>query len=1002
MPTSCSVIGCKSRANAGPKKQFFRFPQKRPKVLQQWLMVLDRLDWTPKPSSKICSDHFAPEDFIFRPNVSIPRLKPEAVPSIFPDPSSAQDEAVLDEIENTEDNQNKSFEDNDTDDSERKEIQNSKSSPVTESLDIQNQENLNKNAVKEEIKRATDDDIYPKRPRRTSKINVKMKDFILLDDFRKLHKPDVTKNKSLEKGQGVSAKLKSPEISKASGGLRTIEKTDTASKPVSTKEVNASKVDAAKELLSILEDSEDESSEPLKNKNELLNNGDSQVSSSLSSSPDNRSPSVGKAKPIKKFKSAFKSPKKIYHSGLNIIEISGRVKSASYPITSDVDSKTLKQKSKSLGSLALFSGNNAFTKIKGSDTGEHFSFLINDEKSIIAANANEASFRSYKPNLKIPMRMRTKRPSTDLAKTYFPIRCGENFFYFSYADLNPIVDLSKNNILIESSGNEEEVSVSANKSKPHLKRKLDSGNKYVDNSKTDEEPEEDSSQASEDETISHSVNENDDEASFDEASESNETNKLSNSKENSINLANDPGGSVSDLGNSSDNVQPDDNTAKLENEDILPSPAKKRKKRFKTVAEIVVRTDNTKPGEVPNVSIDKINKIVDLKASKSPVKNLRRNARSVNESTNSVDFNDNLSHITLSTDIEPTEEELSRLATRITDTVKQMKLLDRIKGNDTKLTVLITTLPPVQEKEILIIKKKNVETDFVQSRELQVVISSNKANESSLHGNIVVTNPIGGYTILPAVMNNIASKPSNGSEECENNSQDQEHPTIVCFQDKSGNIEASQVNPVLGEDTASLETPNDTVAESEENDKNSGEAIIHDHPYISPSVKYLLTTNPNVSINLAEVQQPKEPPSTKKLSENEIIFRNKVSKKLRTMKENIQKKNDAIIKLKDKIKYLERSLKEVKRNRKNPLKAMKKESASLLKNDLFYGVEQLVDTSDFSNTMDYSLNNIGLPIGLDENGEESDDDGERECASPITYLCEPAIEVPGKDRETVN
>lgn len=970
-------------------------------------MVLDRLDWTPKPSSKICSDHFAPEDFLCRPNASIPRLKPEAVPSIFPDPNSTQEEAVLDEIKNTE--VNESFEDNEITNSESKEIENSKPSVVTESFDIQNQENMNKNSMKDNIKKAGDDGIYSKRPRRTSKINVKMKDFILLDDFRRLNKPELPKNKSLEKGEQVSVKLKSPEVSKASGDLRLNDKTDDISKPVTTKEVDASKVDAAKKLLSILEDSEDESTEPLKN-NEILNNG--QVSSSSSSSPESRSPSIEKAqlkkdshKPVKKFQSAFKSSKKINLSGANIVEITSRVKAASCPIILDGDSKTLKQKSKSLDSVALF---------KGSSTGEHLSFLINDEKSIEAANANEARFRSQKSNLKIPMRMRTKRPSTDLAKTYFPIRCGENFFYFSYADLNPIVDLSKNNVLIESHSKEEEeeVSVSPNRIKPHLKRKLDSlikelvnfGNSEVDES---EEQPEDSSQLSEDEWMSHSVHENDDdEASsieVDEAGESNETNietsKLPNSEENSTSLPNDQGESVSDFGNSSDNVQPDDNTAELENADWVPSPAKKRKKRFKTVAEIVVRTDNTKPGEMPNVSIDKINKIVDLKAAKSPVKNLRRSTRSANESSNSVDFNDNLSHITLSTDIEPSEEELSRLAERITDTVKRMKLLDRVKRNATKLTVLITTLPPVKEKEILIIKKKNVETNIVQSRELQVVISSNKANESSLHGNIVVTNPIG-YTIIPSV-NNVSSKPSNdvSSEEFENNSQDQEHPTIVCFQEKSGNIEAFEANRVFGENTASLETPNDTIVESEENENNSGEAIIHDHPYISPSVKYLLA-NPNVSINLAEVQ-PKEPSSKMKLSENEIVFRNKVSKKLRTLKENIQKKNDAITKLKDKIKYLERSLKEVKRNRKNPLKAIKKESASLLKNDIFYGVEQLVDTSDFSNTMDYSLNNIGLPLGLDENGEESDDDGERECASPITYLCEPAIEVP-KDREAVN
>ncbi|XP_014285381.1 putative leucine-rich repeat-containing protein DDB_G0290503 isoform X2 [Halyomorpha halys] len=1025
----CLAFQSISSITTGVKNLMCRFPQKRPKVLQQWLMVLDRLDWTPKPSSKICSDHFAPEDFLYRPNVSIPRLKPEAVPSIFPDPSTAQEETVIDEITVSKNNDIKNSKGN--------EIKISKVPPKIEGFDIQNQENVNENSMKQEIKQAGNDDIYPKRPRRISKINVKMKDFILLDDFRKLNKQEVPKTKLPEKDSAV--KLKSPEISKAFEDVRLIEKSDTPPKPITTREVDVSKVDAAKELLSILEDSDDESLVSLQNKNKLINNSESnndRISNSLSSSPENVSPLAGKVqprkdshKPFKKFQSASKSSKKLSHSGVNIAEIASRVKAANYParfpsgrpeLVQSLDSKTktLKQKSKSADSVALLDGENVLTpqyiiRAQGSDTAEHTGFLTNDEKS----NSTEFQLRSNKSDIKFPMRMRTKRPSTDLAKTYFPIRCGENFFYFSYADLNPMVDLSKDNILIKSSSKNvtKEVSSSPKKFKSHLKGKLKRQFEELENvednkiNEIEEQSEEDSSPPSEgDEAIAHSDNENNDEplTEVDEASESNETNivNTSNPKDESITPPTEQGESVSDLGNSSDNVQPDEYVPEFDNTESHPSPAKKRKKRFKTVAEIVVRTDNTKPGEAPNVSIDKINKIVDFKAAKSPYKNPRRSTRSTNEATNSVDFNDNLSHITVSNDVDSSEEELARIAERITDTVKRMKLLDRVKGNASKLTVLITALPPVKEKEILIIKKKNIETNIVQSRELQVVISSNKASESSLHGNIVVTNPIG-YTIIPTAKNNTSGKSlndvsSNNSEECESTSQDQEHPTIVCFQDKSGNKEATEMNPVPGENTESLETPNETIIESEDTENNSSEAIIHDHPYISPNVKYLLS-NPNVSINLAEVQ-PKEPPGKMKLSENEIIFRNKVSKKLRSLKDNIQKKNDAISKLKDKIKYLERNLKEVKRNRKNPLKTIKKESAALLKNDIFYGVEQLVDTSDFSNTMDYSLNNIELPLGLDENGEESDDDGERECASPITYLCEPAIEVPSKDRETGN
>uniref|UniRef100_A0A8D8WX84 THAP-type domain-containing protein n=1 Tax=Cacopsylla melanoneura TaxID=428564 RepID=A0A8D8WX84_9HEMI len=59
-----------------------RFP-KKPERLAAWVAVVNKKDWTPKSSSRICSAHFKEED-IDRTSLSVVRIREHAVPTIFP------------------------------------------------------------------------------------------------------------------------------------------------------------------------------------------------------------------------------------------------------------------------------------------------------------------------------------------------------------------------------------------------------------------------------------------------------------------------------------------------------------------------------------------------------------------------------------------------------------------------------------------------------------------------------------------------------------------------------------------------------------------------------------------------------------------------------------------------------------------------------------------------------------------------------------------------------
>ncbi|XP_073541495.1 uncharacterized protein [Phyllobates terribilis] len=83
MPMTCVAYGCNNHFVKGCGKQFFRFPMKDPNRLSKWVLAIRRKDWNPCASSRICSDHFTENDYMIRPGAMVPRLRLDAVPSIF-------------------------------------------------------------------------------------------------------------------------------------------------------------------------------------------------------------------------------------------------------------------------------------------------------------------------------------------------------------------------------------------------------------------------------------------------------------------------------------------------------------------------------------------------------------------------------------------------------------------------------------------------------------------------------------------------------------------------------------------------------------------------------------------------------------------------------------------------------------------------------------------------------------------------------------------------------
>ncbi|KAM5192743.1 uncharacterized protein ACMZJ9_010754 [Mantella aurantiaca] len=83
MPMTCVAYGCNNHFFRGCGKQFFRFPMKDPIRLFKWVTAIRRKNWKPSASSRICSDHFTDNDYMLRPGAMVPRLRLDAVPTIF-------------------------------------------------------------------------------------------------------------------------------------------------------------------------------------------------------------------------------------------------------------------------------------------------------------------------------------------------------------------------------------------------------------------------------------------------------------------------------------------------------------------------------------------------------------------------------------------------------------------------------------------------------------------------------------------------------------------------------------------------------------------------------------------------------------------------------------------------------------------------------------------------------------------------------------------------------
>ncbi|KAG7166699.1 THAP domain-containing protein 2-like 1 [Homarus americanus] len=83
MPTNCIALGCNERANkkSDPSIKFHQLPKDQCRR-QKWVWALRRDNYTPGKQARLCSKHFAAEDFD-RTSLFCVRLRENAVPIIF-------------------------------------------------------------------------------------------------------------------------------------------------------------------------------------------------------------------------------------------------------------------------------------------------------------------------------------------------------------------------------------------------------------------------------------------------------------------------------------------------------------------------------------------------------------------------------------------------------------------------------------------------------------------------------------------------------------------------------------------------------------------------------------------------------------------------------------------------------------------------------------------------------------------------------------------------------
>uniref|UniRef100_A0A8C5LMI6 THAP-type domain-containing protein n=1 Tax=Leptobrachium leishanense TaxID=445787 RepID=A0A8C5LMI6_9ANUR len=78
---------------------FHRFPINNPYRLSAWATAIKLEAWKPSGSSRICSDHFTDKDYVHRSGGTVPRLRVDAVPSVFIKHSEHLEEMIASENE---------------------------------------------------------------------------------------------------------------------------------------------------------------------------------------------------------------------------------------------------------------------------------------------------------------------------------------------------------------------------------------------------------------------------------------------------------------------------------------------------------------------------------------------------------------------------------------------------------------------------------------------------------------------------------------------------------------------------------------------------------------------------------------------------------------------------------------------------------------------------------------------------------------------------------------
>ena len=93
----CAVATCNTRSGRDKNVGLFHFP-KNPAVRRAWIFKCQRKNYKPSKYARICEKHFVESDFVtsrsFAASIGYNRqfplrLKPEAIPSVFPAPKNS-------------------------------------------------------------------------------------------------------------------------------------------------------------------------------------------------------------------------------------------------------------------------------------------------------------------------------------------------------------------------------------------------------------------------------------------------------------------------------------------------------------------------------------------------------------------------------------------------------------------------------------------------------------------------------------------------------------------------------------------------------------------------------------------------------------------------------------------------------------------------------------------------------------------------------------------------